>query len=393
MNAIRYVGSLLLVVLCLNAAAQHTWQGRLIDRQTNEPLSFVSIYVASRQVGTVANADGQFVLKVPNVAPKDTVAFSLIGYETYRIPLQKLGTGSLTIPLSRAVTTLVEVTVRPVDAEELVQQAIRKVSKNYPNQPMLLQGFYREWVREKPYLVFAEGTLEMYKASYGGLRDDEVRLLKGRRKPLLPYVVAGTDTCRIPNITNGPHLGILLDIVKPNTDNTFLSYARMYEYTFEYAGMTSLDGNDLYIIGFKAKPDIATAFFSGKLLIDRDSKAIVQAEYVLSKQGMLTVNRLLSLNRLPMRLIQRRYQVNYRRQGDRWLLQHVQAANEYRYTLRPIAPITSQMDFIVTKTITNEVHRFTRKEMIRVDQTFAEEIRTFDDSFWGEENIMVEEQK
>ena len=381
------------VAQLVDTSAPTGWQGRVVDQQTREPLPFATIFVASRRSGTVANAEGQYAIKLANVTAADTIAFSSVGYKTHRIPLTNLLSAHAIVPLKRAVATLPEATVRAINADNLVREAIRLIPRNYVDTPTLLQGFYREWVKEKAYLVFAEGSLELYKAPYNSGRSDEVRLLKGRRKALIPYVVVGPDTCRLPDITNGPHLGILSDIVKGNNgDNSFLTRDRINQYTCEYNGLTSLDGNDVYSIRFTPLPDALTAYFEGHLLIDRATKAIIQANYTLSERGMGLVNLDMARNGLPLRLEQRRYVVNYRKQNGYWYLQHAQATNVYRYILRQMAPIWAQMNFVVTSTTDENVHRFAKKDVIRVNQTFAEEVRAFDDSFWQGQTILVEDQ-
>ncbi len=47
--------------------SSHFYQvkGRVIDSGTNHPVALASIYIAGASVGTVANTEGDFVLKIP----------------------------------------------------------------------------------------------------------------------------------------------------------------------------------------------------------------------------------------------------------------------------------------------------------------------------------------
>ena len=390
----KYIWLLLCWLMVLSSIAQAqqstSWQGKLIDGQTNEPLPFVTVFVASRRGGTVANANGQFILRIPNSTTADTVAFSSVGYETYRVPLLKLAIEGV-VPLKRSLVMLNEVTVRAINAKELIREAIQNIPKNYPHRPVLMQGFYREWMKERLYLIFSEGLLELYKASYNTKHSDEVRMLKGRRKPLVSYIICGNDTCQIPILTNGSFLGVLLDVVKKSGQNTFLTEDGLNQYEYTYTGATTLYNRTIYIVNFKPLFEAHNAFFAGKLFIDQRTKAVARAEYQLSAEGLGMVASELSIKRVPMELVQRQYKVEYRLESNQWYLQHAYAYNKYQYTARNLAPITSEMNFIVTKISSQDVKHIKRSEQLRMDDAFVEKVTNFDDSFWGNENSMAEE--
>lgn len=369
--------------------------GHILDGRSGEALPYASLYVPARKAGTLANADGAFQLKMAAVSVSDTLVVSLLGYKPYRLALTNPATKrpDLLIRLQPAETTLNEVVVRPLDPEEIVLKAIRRVGKNYPDKPELLQGFYREWVREKSYLIMAEGLLELYKPSYKSITADEVRLLKGRRKPMFAHLTDGHDTCYVPAMTNGPHLGILLDVVKGVNEAGFFVSNTVGTYQYELVDRTSFNDRDVYVIQFWPRPECRTCFYRGKLFIDQESLALIQAEYQLSVGGIQQLNIGLGMSRLPIRLHSRSYLVSYQRQDDnRWVMHHAQSKSQYIYY--PIATrINTQMDLVITKTTAGDVKRFDRHERLNVNQTFAEEIRQFDDSFWGDENTILEEKK
>lgn len=373
-------------------------QGRLLDKQTKQPLPYAAIYVSSRKAGTVTNSEGRFSVRLDQPSPADTLRFSMIGYQTQRLPLSALveRPGNHTLLLEPVAQRLREVVVRPVDPVELVLKAVQRIHKNYSNQPGLLTGFYREWVREKDLLLLSEGQLELYKASYGrSSYADAVRMLKGRRKPLPGYFLSGADTCRLPDITNGPHLGIMLDIAKLTNLGNFLLPLGSASYDYAYEGMSSANDRDAYVISFTPQSSLPsatnTAYFTGKLLIDQQSLAIVQADFYLSKTGLQQVNRGLSVYQLPIRLLRRHYQVTYQPIRDRYVLHHAQAENHYQYTARRAELIRNQMDFVVTKTSFDHVQKFARRETIREDQSFTEQIMGFDESFWANDNVISDE--
>lgn len=72
------------------ALAQRTITGSVTDAQTKEALAGASIVVAGTTTGTVANAEGQFSLNVPDNAT--TLAVSFIGYTTQNVSIQGVNT-------------------------------------------------------------------------------------------------------------------------------------------------------------------------------------------------------------------------------------------------------------------------------------------------------------
>lgn len=67
--------------------------GTVVDATTQEPLAGVSIRIDGTTIGIATNPDGEFALKLPeNYTQKITLVASYIGYKTYRITPENLGT-------------------------------------------------------------------------------------------------------------------------------------------------------------------------------------------------------------------------------------------------------------------------------------------------------------
>ena len=75
--------------------SQNSFEGKLIDKNTSEPLVFANIYMPQLEKGTSSNDDGTFLLlNIPNGPFK--VVFSIIGYETY--------SENITFPIKAPIT-------------------------------------------------------------------------------------------------------------------------------------------------------------------------------------------------------------------------------------------------------------------------------------------------
>lgn len=129
-------------------------KGMVLDAQTNQPVSGVSIYVKGTQNGTMADSEGKFLLRAEKKAVLE-LEVSSIGYETQTITLDKTADwGNLRVVLKPAATELQEVSViaphivgrlvkmecvKQVEVTELkkIQQAVtdlfKKDIKVYPN--------------------------------------------------------------------------------------------------------------------------------------------------------------------------------------------------------------------------------------------------------------------
>lgn len=63
-------------------------QGRVLNKETREPISYANIGIASSNVGTLSNLDGSFSIPIPNKFSKDTLVFSALGFAKRAIPIQ-----------------------------------------------------------------------------------------------------------------------------------------------------------------------------------------------------------------------------------------------------------------------------------------------------------------
>jgi len=131
-----FLFAFLLCIPVLNA--QYILQGRIIDALTKEPLPFVNIGVLKKELGTVSNEDGFFFLEVPDVFAKETLRFSMIGFDERDFQVADLEA----ILLSNNTLVLAEQTTF---LEEVVLTAEKKwdtrVSGNATTSKLLITGF------------------------------------------------------------------------------------------------------------------------------------------------------------------------------------------------------------------------------------------------------------
>ncbi|WP_160328252.1 carboxypeptidase-like regulatory domain-containing protein [Solirubrum puertoriconensis] len=139
-------GALLALLLALGAVApaqaQYIIRGVVVDKDTQEPLPFVSIGVKNSTKGTASNVSGEFQLNVSKLP--QTLVFSEIAHvrDTVRVTSTDQ---PLKVSLATTAITLPEVKVGSY-AYQLVDRAFRQMQRNY-GQKYYGQAFYRQITR------------------------------------------------------------------------------------------------------------------------------------------------------------------------------------------------------------------------------------------------------
>lgn len=119
----KYKLFILLLISSLAAHAQVEWRGRVVDAQTGEELPYVSIY-ASSEHRTLSNAEGNFVIQA---MPDDVLRFSCVGYAKRFVKASNLDGDVRLNPLA---VDLQEVTVNPIDVEDILEDIIKQLKKD-----------------------------------------------------------------------------------------------------------------------------------------------------------------------------------------------------------------------------------------------------------------------
>lgn len=122
--------TILIILLCLLNSAnaqQFTIKGKVIDKATSQPLSFANIRVLKSTLGSAANINGEYKIKISKGIYK--LAASFIGYysDTLEINLNK-DISNLDFSLSQTKVDLPEVVIKPGEnpALEIIRKAIEK---------------------------------------------------------------------------------------------------------------------------------------------------------------------------------------------------------------------------------------------------------------------------
>ncbi len=160
--------------------AQTELKGKVVDFLTFQPIESASVYIENTTIGSITNADGNFILKVPQQHLQDTLVISSIGYKSFKVIISEFENGS-DIFLEEDVASLDEVVIvadpRPTTGNGIVEKAIEKLPKNLPDQAYLQKGFLRHKERnKKEYKWLIESAITLYDSSYAAGAKDNLKI-------------------------------------------------------------------------------------------------------------------------------------------------------------------------------------------------------------------------
>lgn len=253
MKPFAYISLLLLALFSLGIQAQElVLQGRVVDAETGEPLPYVNIR-AGEGKATLTNIEGEFKFQVET---EDLVTFSFIGYDKQIIQADKV---SDIIRLKPYATLLQEVTVLPIDEEDVLKRIIDNLKKDYKEKgKWTREYFFRALIEEGEITYIAEAFMDAfsvvnvrYAEIVSGLQGYDKEAGKGRL------------------ILNSSNIHKLIEVgpmtIKSNLWSGVEKPLQHFSYSKEYFArkldhLIGEDGESLYRIEFSLKEKYNVAF-------------------------------------------------------------------------------------------------------------------------------------
>ena len=252
------------------------YKGKVQDSKTNEPLMFATIAVKGVNVATVSNSDGEFLLKIAKDLPVSKIEITYIGYKNLEVSISSLKDKKNILKLESVTIPLDQINIYPLDPLFLVKSILAKIGQNYPKDPNMMKGFYRETIKKnRTYVAISEAIVNIHKAGYRQLKDDQVQIYKGRKS----QDVKKMDTLLF-KLQGGPNTSLLLDVVK-NPYN-LLSDDFIENYNFSIKSITKINDKIHYVIEFKQKENIDIPLYYGLLYIESTNLALSSAKFSLN---------------------------------------------------------------------------------------------------------------
>ena len=390
-----------LIVFCVPSAlmAQEsdtemvTIQGVIRDKESRQVIYNANIAVVGSNIGTVSNADGVFVLKVPKGELADGLLVSHVGYLNSRITMESITQQEeqLKIWLRPSTEWLYEVNVYGGDPRDLVKQAIEKIEANYADRDNMYRAFYRETVQKgRRYIGVAEAVMDVYKTEYR-FRDifrDRSQLLRGRRL----VSQRAKDTLSV-KLAGGPVTPVYLDVVK-NADE-LLSINQLDNYLFLMDKPTSLDNRMQYVVAFYPQKSLNYALYIGKLYIDQSTLSFTRVEFEmdLSNRAKAT-NTILQKKPLSLRFrpLEVSYVVTYRQQNGKTYLNYIRNNIRFKCDWKKrlfSSTYTTTSEVVMVDRDEAPVHGIKSRNSFKRTQVFDDIVDEYwDPDYWKDYNII-----
>jgi hypothetical protein len=362
--------------------------GKILDRKKEFPISYASVSVINKPIGTITNTDGEFLLKLHPEYINDTLVISNMGYSQIFIPANQLLDEDL-ILLDPVSIRIREVKVTSTTPEKLLENIRANLENNYTSYNKIMTGFYRETVRQDgEYINVSEAVIEILKAPYvNSYRNDLVRLLKGRQSPdVQPFKWMNFK------LQGGPFTITQLDLVK--TMETFIDEAYQHLYEYKISRVIWYNENPVYVLEFEPLSGADFHGFVGELFVHRETFAIVYARYGFDRNGLKKATPVL-VKRTPPGVRARpsfvEYTLNYQCYQGKWQLAMAQASIKFKIRSRRDkinSEFHSISELLVTDIHSTELKRFGRDESFGQRDIFVEMIGSYDPEFWENYNII-----
>jgi len=369
--------------------------GKVVDSNTNKALPFATIEALGSNTATVTNIDGEFIIKIERKSDISQLKISYIGFQNKILELDKFSDKkSYTVKLEQSSIQLKQVTIRPKDAMELIDDVLANIRENYSGDPMMMRGFYRETIqRGRNYVSISEAIIDVYKGSYvNEYQVDQVKLFKGRKSA----DVERMDTVLF-KVQGGPNTTILMDVVK--NPYILLSEEYLNIYDFRLSDVITIDDRLHYVISFNQKEYVDDPYYKGRLYIEMDRLAISEAEFELNVENQDQAARLF-IQRKPMGMSilpeRAAYRAKYTIEENRWYFSYARAEVKFKVNWKKKffnTTYTTMSELAITDRTYEGIEKFAGKERFRSNDVLNEKVYIFfDQGFWEGYNVIEPDQ-
>ena len=133
---------LLCFPICL-FAQNNFFNGKVFDFETKEPLPFANIFIEGKSIGTISNSQGEFALDLEIANNNDSVIFSYMGYENFKVSTKDIKEFE-SIYLQKSLLKLPNVSVyaQNLTAKDIIKLIETNYIENYPQTILEVKYFF-----------------------------------------------------------------------------------------------------------------------------------------------------------------------------------------------------------------------------------------------------------
>ncbi|MGB1248437.1 MAG: carboxypeptidase-like regulatory domain-containing protein, partial [Chitinophagales bacterium] len=279
----------------LNIFSQQSINGTILNAETDEVIPYASVMILNTFKGTSTDENGQFFLEEYDLKGNEKMIVQRLGFYTDTLTVQQVWNRK-EIRLTPNEQNIDEVVIYPIDAFDLLQEALLQIPSNYYSPPVTQTAFYTQKVEGNNELLNHE---EAYFQGVNFFHNEQDKLYVDVRKARgmldmemvkdLGKLVANSvddDSLYIAENCGGlfsftPDLDVLTEDVKG-----FFGEKGEKRYDYEYNGVVEMDGLIVHHVTFDQEDDLKKTLFRGSIYIDTASLAFVDVSVELSPQGV-----------------------------------------------------------------------------------------------------------
>lgn len=273
--------------------------GTVFQINSSAPISFASISIKGKPIGTVTNDLGQFTFHFQDSLLNDTLIISSLGFKSYIKPIWAVIEDSI----KKFFLDTVNVPLQPVlvlskgeTATQIVKKAIKSVRKNYPTKLYYIDAFYRELcMRDDKYARLVEAAISIQDFGYDtDMETTKIKVNEIRKSDnYLEYDFYSKVFKKIygdKNMILGTYFSDFVRGLQNCWYTNFLCSNNIDRYAFTLTDFNYVDKKMVYTINFRdtlfdSKITTRSSDIGGKIYINADNYAIVKIE-----MGFYTVN-------------------------------------------------------------------------------------------------------
>ncbi|MGA0558263.1 hypothetical protein ACO2Q8_16505 [Larkinella sp. VNQ87] len=371
--------------------------GQVVDQKTGKPVVSAYISVAGKAWGTLANADGWFLLKYPKIDAQKEGIVAAPGYQNGFIAFRNLKPAdSVRVSLEAIEPIVLSSSFRNrTDARMLVFAALKAIPANFQPTPTVLTGFYRETLTADTVCWnVREAVLKVEKLPDAKTElPEKVKLVKGRqlvREPL-PKCLEGYA---FPNgaaiVTRSMELG------PPD----YWTGDNLTDYEFRLDSLlTGFDDRPVYRLTFAPVAGRRVrAARTGELLIDTVSRAIVRITYeftpeaageVLKTSLKSVFDNLTGRSKKEVKRVSSHSQ--YRRWNNKWYLQDSRLVLETQFVVPHADPVLASicLHYVTNEYAKSNGQAVKETELLLTTDHLPKQSGQYDERFWGTFNTVL----
>lgn len=204
----RYLSLLVFVIIvCLPSRAQDIVITGTVKSDKGEVIPYATIKFRQASVGTVANQQGNFILKVSPSNKKDTIEFSCMGFQSELLAVAGAA-DKLIIVLKEDVYDLPIAQVDANGLQNIIQKTIENIPQNFETEPYTYPAFFRQHhIEEDKCVRLIEAAFDIYDPGYFNSTSpsqvERLKLLEMRKS-------------KVYEMNNGQHGDHLADLIGEN---------------------------------------------------------------------------------------------------------------------------------------------------------------------------------